>query len=103
MIDVVMVCGWMGVFVLGCVVFVLSVFVEMVLIGQMFYFLIGSQCEICLGKLFECIVIGNFEIVDVLLFKGCGMVMSVLIIVKKLGVVNVMVWMQGGVVMIYNV
>jgi pilus assembly protein CpaC len=103
MTDAAMVRGWMGVLALGCAAFVPSAFAETAPTGQTLHLLTGSQREIRLGKPLERIAIGNPEIADALLLKGRGTATSVLIIAKKPGAANVMVWTQGGVATTYNV
>jgi len=103
MTDAAMVRGWMGGLALGCAAFVSSAFAETAPTGQTLHLLTGSQREIRLGKPLERIAIGNPEIADALLLKGRGTATSVLIIAKKPGAANVMVWTQGGVATTYNV
>nr|WP_311526809.1 type II and III secretion system protein family protein [uncultured Ralstonia sp.] len=103
MTDVAMVRGWMGALALGCAAFVSTAFAQTAPAGQTLHLLAGSQREIRLGKPLERIAIGNPEIADALLLKGRGAATSVLIIAKKPGAANVMVWTQGGVATTYNV
>ncbi|UCF22324.1 MAG: type II and III secretion system protein family protein [Ralstonia sp.] len=103
MTDAAMVRGWGSVLALGCAALVSAAHAQTAPAGQTLHLLAGSQREIRLGKPLERIAIGNPEVADALLLKGRGAASSVLIVAKKPGAANIMVWTQGGSALTYNV
>lgn len=103
MTEAAVVRGWMGALALGCAALAPAAHAQGMPADQALHLLSGSQREIRLGKPLERIAIGNPEVADALLLKGHGAAGSLLIIAKKPGAANIMVWTQGGTALTYNV